>query len=133
MPTLYKALAACLISLLSSFPAHSIWFEASGQAIVHNGNKEVARQRATQEAIKQALLFAGASVDSVQHMANGLLQDDRLEIRASGEVNTIELIDEIYQDDFVTVSVRADIFPQDVKCQASDYQKKIVTTWYPLK
>jgi curli biogenesis system outer membrane secretion channel CsgG len=133
MPTLYKALTACLILLLSCFPAHSIWFEASGQAIVSNGNKDVARQRATQEAIKQALLFAGASVDSVQRMANGLLQDDRLEIRASGEVNSIELIDEIYQDGFITVSVRADIFPQDVKCQASDYRKKIVTTWYPLK
>ena len=133
MPTLYKALSTCLISLLCCFPAHSIWFEASGQAIIKNGNKDVARQRATQEAIKQALLFAGASVDSVQHMTNGLLQDDRLEIRASGEVNSIELIDEVYQDGFITVSVRADIFPQEVQCRASDYQKKIVTAWYPLK
>ncbi|MFT5313041.1 MAG: hypothetical protein ACI8Z9_001525, partial [Paraglaciecola sp.] len=77
MPTFSKALATCLISALCCFPVHSIWFEASGQAVIKNGNKEVARQRATQEAIKQALLFAGASVDSVQHMANGLLQDDR--------------------------------------------------------
>lgn len=133
MPTFSKALATCLISALCCFPVHSIWFEASGQAVIKNGNKEVARQRATQEAIKQALLFAGASVDSVQHMANGLLQDDRLEIRAAGEVNSIELIDEIYQDGFITVSVRADIFPQDAQCPASDYRKKIVTTWYPLK
>ena len=85
--------------LVNSSPAVAIWFEATGQAIIHNGEKEAARQQTTQEAIKQALLFSGASVKSIQSLANGLLEDDRFEIRASGEVNNIELIDEIYYDD----------------------------------
>lgn len=118
--------------LVSSSPAMAIWFEATGQAIIHNGEKEAARQQATQEAIKQALLFSGASVKSIQSLANGLLEDDRFEIRASGEVNNIELIDEIYHDDYVTVSIRADIFPQEALCTASDYKKNIVTTWYNI-
>ncbi|MFT6285212.1 MAG: hypothetical protein ACJAXM_001694 [Arenicella sp.] len=121
-----------LMLLVNSSPAVAIWFEATGQAIIHNGEKEAARQQATQEAIKQALLFSGASVKSIQSLANGLLEDDRFEIRASGEVNNIELIDEIYYDDYVTVSIRADIFPQDVLCSASDYKKDIVTTWYSI-
>ena len=125
-------ISATLILLVSSFPALAIWFEATGQAIIHNGEKEAARQRATQEAIKQALLFSGASVKSIQSLANGLLEDDRFEIRASGEVNNIELIDEIYHDDYVTVSIRADIFPQEALCSASDYKKNIVTTWYNI-
>jgi hypothetical protein len=133
MPTLLKFLVSIVLTLAITPNAHSIWFEASGQAQIQNGNEEVARQRATQEAIKQALLFAGASVKSVQHMANGLLQDDRFEVRASGEVNTIELIDEIYQDGYVTVAIRADIFPQETECRASDYKKNIITTWYPIK
>lgn len=133
MPTLLKFLVSIVLALSIAPKAHSIWFEANGQAQIHNGNTEVARQRATQEAIKQALLFAGASVRSVQHMANGLLQDDRFEVRASGEVNTIELIDEVYQDGYVTVAVRADIFPQETMCEASDYKKNIITTWYPIK
>lgn len=133
MPTLLKFLISIVLTLSFSPNAHSIWFEANGQAQIHNGNTEVARERATQEAIKQALLFAGASVKSVQSMANGLLQADRFEVRASGEVNTIELIDEVYQDDYVTVAIRADIFPQDTMCEASDYKKNITTSWFPIK
>ncbi|MFT4940069.1 MAG: hypothetical protein ACI88A_003120 [Paraglaciecola sp.] len=133
MPTLLKFLVSIVLTLTLMPNAHSIWFEANGQAQIQNGNEQVARQRATQEAIKQALLFAGASVKSVQHMANGLLQDDRFEVRASGEVNTIELINEIYQDGYVTVAIRADIFPQESLCRASDYKKNIITTWYPFK
>lgn len=109
------------------------WFEATGQAVISNNNKQIARERATQEAIKQALLFAGASVTSIQEITNGLLKNDQLEIRASGEVSQIELIDEVYGNGFVTVSIRADIFPQDNQCQASDYKKSIVTGHFKLK
>lgn len=118
---------------LCSLQAKAIWFEASGQAVVHNDDKHHARKMATQEAIKQALMFAGARVNSVQYLADGLLQNDRLEVRAGGEVNKVELIHEDYQGDIVTVSIRADIFPQDTQCQASDYQKSVVTTWFPLR
>lgn len=125
-------ITAIVMLLFSSRPALAIWFEATGQAVIHNGEKQAARQQATQEAIKQALLFSGASVKSIQSLADGLLEDDRFEIRASGEVNNIELIDEIYHDDYVTVSIRADIFPQEALCSASDYKKNIVTTWYNI-
>jgi hypothetical protein len=125
-------ITAVLMFLVSSRSALAIWFEATGQAVINNGEKEAARHQATQEAIKQALLFSGASVKSVQSLTNGLLEDDRFEIRASGEINNIELIDEIYHDDYVTVSIRADIFPQEALCSASDYKKNIVTTWYNI-
>ncbi|KXI28019.1 hypothetical protein AX660_20415 [Paraglaciecola hydrolytica] len=119
--------------MLFSFAAQAIWYESSGQAVIHNGNKQQARQQATQEAIKQALLFAGASISSVQHITNGLLADDHLEVRSSGEVDKVELIDEIYEGDVITVSIRADIFPQKIQCRAAAYAKSIVTTWYPIK
>lgn len=84
MNKLLIMLSVCTVTLCSlcSFQARAIWFEASGQAVVHNGDKRHARKMATQEAIKQALMFAGARVNSVQHLADGLLQDDRLEIRS---------------------------------------------------
>jgi hypothetical protein len=125
-------ITAVLMLLVNSHFALAIWFEATGQAVIFNGEKEAARNQATQEAIKQALLFSGASVKSIQSLTNGLLEDDRFEIRASGEVNSIELIDEIYHNDYVTVSIRADIFPQESLCSASDYKKNIVTTWYSI-
>lgn len=123
----------CLILIaLFSINCHAAWFEASGQAAIENGNTDVARQNATQEAIKQALLFAGASVKSVQSMANGLLENDRFEVRSAGEVSSIELIDEIYSDGFVTVAIRADIFSQPSSCDGSDYNKTIATMWHPI-
>ncbi|MEP0357013.1 flagellar assembly protein FlgT [Paraglaciecola sp.] len=122
-----------LVLLVTSLPTQAIWFEASGQAVIHDGQKQAARQLATQEAIKQALLFSGASVKNVQTMANGLLADDTLEITAAGDVNHIELTNEVYHKDYVTVSIRADIFPVEASCAASDYKKSIVTTWYDFQ
>ncbi|WP_395344382.1 flagellar assembly protein T N-terminal domain-containing protein [Ningiella sp. W23] len=131
---MFKPFFITFVLLLSaSMPSFAAWFSASGQAIIVNGDKEQARAEATQEAIRQALLFAGASVTSVQQIANGLLLDEKLEIRASGEVSSVELVDEVYHDGFVTVSIRADIFAQDAQCSAADYVKKISTTYFPLR
>ena len=113
--------------------ANAAWFSATGQAAILNGDKTAAKQQATEEAIKQALLFAGASVRSVQQMTNGLLLDDHLEIRSSGEVNTLELINEVYSDGYVTVSIRADIFSQETQCSAADYTKRLATTYFPIR
>lgn len=122
-----------LFSILVCPTANATWFSATGQAAILNGDKTAARHQATEEAIKQALLFAGASVRSVQQMTNGLLMDDHIEIRSSGEVNTIELIDEVYQSGYVTVSIRADIFSQESQCSAADYTKRMATTYFPIR
>ncbi|WP_133469185.1 flagella assembly protein FlgT [Paraglaciecola marina] len=122
-----------LVILVTSLTTQATWIEASGQAVIHDGQKQAARQLATQEAIKQALLFSGAAVKNVQIMANGLLKDDTLEITSAGDVNHIELINEVYHQDYVTVSIRADIFPIETTCAASDYKKSIVTTWYDFQ
>lgn len=122
-----------LLLLLVTGHSHAVWFEASGQAPIINGDKQHARKMATQEAIKQALMFAGAKVSSVQQLADGLLRDDRLEIRASGEVDRVELIGEHMGDDIVTVSIRADIFPQQSLCDGADYRKNIVSAWFPIR
>jgi hypothetical protein len=134
MKTPWYTLFGFVLLLLSfSHSAKAAWFSATGQAAILNGDKVAAREQATEEAIKQALLFAGASVRSVQQMTNGLLMDDHLEIRSSGEVNTIELIEEVYEDGYVTVSIRADIFSQESQCSAADYTKRIATTYFPLR
>ncbi len=64
--TILNAVVA-VICLFAFFvgQANAVWYEATGQAVVRNGDKETARHAATQEALKQAMLFAGASVHSV--------------------------------------------------------------------
>lgn len=121
----------CLVC--TSALSQGAWFSASGQAVIVNGDRERARQQASQEAIRQALLFAGASVTSVQQITNGLLMNDQFEVRAAGEVSAIELVDEVYHDGIVTVTIRADIFAQNSQCSAADYTKRIATTYFPIR
>ncbi|MBU3022144.1 flagellar assembly protein T N-terminal domain-containing protein [Aestuariibacter sp. A3R04] len=126
-------LAISVVLMAVSGQTSAAWFEAQGQALIQQGNRAAAKERATEEAIRHALMFAGASVQSVQMLTNGLLSEDSLKIRASGEVQNLELIDEYWHDGYVTVKIRADIFPNVAQCHAAAFQKTLVTTWFPLE
>jgi hypothetical protein len=106
--------------LLSSIPCNAQWYEAQGHASTDEDSVDVARTKAMENALKKALLVAGASVSSIQQVVNGLLTQDQLSIRASGSVNSIELIDELHRDNMISVTVRAYIFPQEKKCFSLD-------------
>ena len=108
--------------------ANSQWYETQGHARTDKTSVEVARTKAMENALKKALLVAGASVSSVQQVVNGLLTQDQISIRASGSVNSIELVDEIHSDNLISVTIRADIFPQEKKCFAVNFKKSILIT-----
>lgn len=128
-------IAMAVVCLLTFFigQAHAAWYEATGQAVVVNGNKEAAKRAATQEALKQAMLFAGASVQSVTKLTNGLLKNEEMTIRSIGEVEQLELVDEIFSGDVVTVKVRADIFPKKKLCSAQHDEKHFATTHFRIR
>ena len=104
------------------------WYEAQGKSVVMQGDSERAKTLAMENALKKALLIAGASVSSVQKTVNGLLTQNEINIRASGTVNSFELVDERYEGNLVTVTIRADIFPQSKQCFSSDYRKSLLIT-----
>ncbi|MCW8107567.1 flagellar assembly protein FlgT [Alteromonas ponticola] len=113
--------------------SHAVWYEARGQALVISGDRERAKEQATNEAIKQALLFAGASIRSVQTLTNGLLQNEAFHIAANGEIDSVELVSETWHDDYVTVTIRADVVPQTAQCEPAAYLKTIATSYLPLQ
>lgn len=118
-----------LLSLIfTSFSSLSQWYETQGKAHILNGDSEAARVIAMENALKRALLVAGASVSSVQQVINGVLTQDQISIRASGTVNSFELIEETHTNDMLTVKIRADIFPQDKQCYSADYRKSVLLT-----
>jgi hypothetical protein len=118
----------CLYLITFSCSTFGQWYESKGVAVIKNGDNKTAKTQAMQNALKKALLVAGASVSSVRQVVNGLLTQDEINIRASGNINSFELINEIYTDDLVSVTIRADIFPQEKKCFASDYRKSMLLT-----
>jgi flagellar assembly FlgT-like protein len=116
------------IILIANFPVHSQWFEAQGQAVIRNNDKQGAKSLATQNALKKALLIAGASVSSIQQVVNGLLTENELNIRASGTVQSVEIVDVLYHDNVVNVTIRADVFSQQKQCFSADYRKGFLLT-----
>ncbi len=128
----WSPLIGAVLLLLQSNMAFSEWYESSGQAIVKNNNIQLARKQATQDAIKQALLFAGASVNSVQQLTDGLLSNDEFEIRSHGEVNQLQLVNESRAGSVITVTIHADIFAQPVECPEADYKKSLIMPWFNL-
>lgn len=116
------------MTLLCSFSANCQWLESQGQAVIRNNDNQAARSQATQSALKKALLIAGASVSSIQQVVNGLLTQNELNIRASGSVQALELVDETYHDDMVTVTIRADILAQERLCFSAYYRKGLLLT-----
>ncbi len=117
-----------IINLLFSFYSSAQWYEVQGHARIDKSSIEIARSKAMENALKKALLVAGANVSSVQQVVNGLLTQDKISIRASGSVNSIELIDELHSGNLITVTIRADIFPQEKKCFSLDLKKSILLT-----
>ncbi len=114
--------------LIPSWPAVSQWFEAQGSAVIRNSDKYAAKSQATQNALKKALLVAGASVSSIQQVVNGLLTQNELNIRASGNVRSVEIVDAIYRGNNVRVTIRADIISQQKQCFPADYRKRLLLT-----
>ena len=133
MRNITKALALIISLTLTTFTSNAQWYEAQGHASIDRDTVEIARTKAMENALKKALLVAGASVSSIQQVVNGLLTQDQLSIRASGSVNSIELIDEIHSNNVISVTIRADIFPQEKKCFALDFKKSILLTKSHLK
>lgn len=117
-----------ILILLCSFSVSSQWYETQGHARTNDTSVELARTKAIENALKKALLVSGASVSSVQQVVNGLLTQDQINIRASGSVNSIELVDEVHTNNLLTVTIRADIFPQDKKCFAVNFKKSLLIT-----
>lgn len=122
----------CLVTFFSG-QSHAMWYEAKGQAIILNGDKETAKREAIEEALKQAMLFSGASIKSVQQLTNGLLENEEMTIRSSGEVEQLEIIDESYNSEVFTVSIRADIFPATQQCAALSDIKRFATTYFLIQ
>jgi hypothetical protein len=117
-----------VLSTFISHAVHSQWYETQGTAPTHNVSLDTARTQAIENALKKSLLVSGASVSSVQQVVNGLLTQDLISIRASGSVNALELVDEVHTNNLITVTIRADIFPQEKKCFAVNFKKSLLLT-----
>ncbi|AWB67531.1 hypothetical protein C2869_14260 [Saccharobesus litoralis] len=118
-------LVTCLLAITLPSKVYATWYESTGSAHIKRGNTQLARQDAVRSAVKDALLFAGATVQSAQQVTNGLLTQDSFEVRASGSVNDIQILNEYVEDGKIFVNLRADIFADERQCFTSQYRKSV--------
>ena len=114
-------LLLCLISL----PLQAAWYKTIGSAAIINNDEDYARQQAIQDALRQAMLKAGASVSSIQKLSNGALTRDDFQIRANSEVRQYQLLDEEIRDARIFVRVRSYIVADRSGCSGGLYAKDI--------
>jgi hypothetical protein len=127
-----QKLTAVMLLLLAG-QAKAEWYETTGQAAIRNGDQASARAKATEDAVKRALLFAGVSVRSVQQVTDGLLTQDSMQLKSHGEVQQVHLVSERATNGTFEVTIRADIVPGEAACPNVAYKKKLLIAPFKLK
>ncbi|WP_411991666.1 flagellar assembly protein T N-terminal domain-containing protein [Agarivorans sp. DSG3-1] len=114
------------IGMLISLSTHAVWYEAKGQATIVNNDMEQAKSVATQDAVKQLLLYSGASVTSVSQVNGGRLTLDQIEVVSKGSLHNLKVLEEGNHGQQYYVILQADVFPAASQCKASGYSKNML-------
>ena len=117
-----------LTLLIISTYVRAEWFEVIGYGGIVDGNTTIARQAAVKDAITQALIFSGATISSVQTVADGVLEQDELKIKTHGQIQHVSLMNEQQQGDKYSVTLHLDIVSQQSQCIESQFNKQITVT-----
>lgn len=122
------------LSVLSIAPSFAQSVTATGKAIVYNDDVDDARYRATQQAIKQAVLQSSSRVSVNDRLKNGDLDSD-IQIRSAGRVQQAKILHEERKGGFLTVIARVNVTP-DSQCgngATNFYQKSVGVTGFKLQ
>ncbi|MBW8190517.1 flagella assembly protein FlgT [Neiella marina] len=120
-----------VISTVMAGIANAQWYEATGTAYIIDGDIERARDQAVQEAVKSAIVFAGASISSIQQVENGTLTQDTISYQSNGELVGLEVLSQTTSGDTLSVHVRAEIFAEP-QCSSSGLTHTITIARFPL-
>lgn len=96
------------LALLSS-AVMAQWIEASGEAVIINGNIAQAREEAINQAVSYATLSTGVHITSEQQTINGHLIQNSFAVNRNAQAMNIQLINEHIQGNKIKVSLRLDI------------------------
>lgn len=104
------AAALVLVAAASARAEDVVTQEATGQAAVLNGDKAAAREKAIEDALRQAVSMAvGTQVTSTTEVENFQTKMDEILTRASGFVKKYSIVKEGMDGDAVQVTIKAQI------------------------
>lgn len=129
---LYPFIAVLAVTLFSA-NCTADWYEATGQAVIEQGDIDSARQAAIEDALKRAALFAGANLSSTQQLINGILQQEQLGVVSNAQIRKLQLLSENQHNNMLTVTLRTDITPQISNCSGNPYRKPVLLSQIQLQ
>lgn len=121
-----KSLSITALLLCLSLSVQAAWYRSTGSAAIVDGDSDFAREQAVKDALKEAMLAAGASITSIQRLNNGSLVRDDFQIKSSSEIRQYQIIEEETKNQRLYVKIRAFIVPEKSSaCVGSQYAKSV--------
>ena len=117
----YLASVCALMIALISPSVSAQWLQTTGVATLEDGDTETARANAVSDAIKQALLYSGLELSSVQTLTNGVLTQDHLSLQAHGQVQQMQLLEEQQSDGMISVTMQIEVLDNPQQCPEQDF------------
>lgn len=125
-----------LVLLSFSFvQANAASIQASGIALIKNGDLESARKRAVNRATEQASLFAMAQIAVTQTVKDGILEIDNLRVSTQTTIGQIEILSQTRRGDQLEVIIEAQVTPIQGCADNNEltaYKKPIAITQWSL-
>jgi hypothetical protein len=126
------------IIILSFSPySHAEWVQATGKASVVNGQYDLARKQAREDALRQAAIQIGAVIEGHQEVSNGRLTRDEVSVTTLAKANKVVVIDETVDDGLLSLVIKADMVRIDRQQCSSDkangYKKEIVLLGFSMQ
>lgn len=108
--------------------------EVTGQAVIYNEDIVDARYRATEEALKQAVLQANAKVVTTDSMINGAVESYST-LAGIGRTRNSDIIYESREGNILTVTLMTEVTPDDVCSNGATnrYRKSLGVTGFALQ
>ncbi|MCV6588092.1 MAG: flagellar assembly protein T N-terminal domain-containing protein [Marinobacterium sp.] len=135
---MYSALLTLFFSafaLLFSTLVSAVDVVAEGRALILDDDLESARAAAIQDAAQQASMQAAVYVSSNQHLRDGILEVDNMQIATLGRVSNIEVLDKKVVGRQYIVRIRAEV-NSDTGCEngmTNSYMKTVAVAAFPLE
>lgn len=120
------------VALLFCSALNAQWFQSSGDASIVDNDLDSAREKALKQAVKNALVFSGGTISSLQQVNNGVLVENKLLLNSEGEIKTLTIIDERQENNKITVTINVDIEAPEKACQGNGYPKSVAIARFKL-
>lgn len=127
-----KQVVFFLLLISSSFNISAQWFQATANSAIINNDIEQAREQAIKKAVKDALLFSGGAISSLQQVNQGVLIENKLMLNSGGEIKSLNIIEETQKNQLLTVTIKVNIVAKEEQCIGSQFPKSMVVSRFAM-